>query len=58
MSISPIGGTQPVHTPAPAGARAEGREAPGVKDNDGDSDRGAASARGAVRAPGTLNVRA
>jgi len=58
MSISPIGGTPALHIPAPAAAKAEGREAPGVKDSDGDSDRGAAPARAAVRAPGTLNVKA
>ncbi len=58
MSISAIGGLQPVHIPAPASAKSEGREAPGVKDNDGDTDAGTTPTQGAVRAPGTLNVKA
>ena len=59
MSISPVGGV-PVHIPAPVAAppKAEGREAPGVSDSDGDSDNGAVQSQAAVRAPGTLNVKA
>jgi len=59
MSISPVGGA-PVHIPAPVASsgKAEGREAAGVADSDGDSDKGAAPSPAAVRAPGTLNVKA
>jgi len=58
MSINPVGGAPAVHIHAPAASKAEGREAPGAPEHDGDSDDAAAKSPAAVRAPGTLNVKA